>query len=207
MRRFRGLNSGLVCAVLWATMSATSGAKEPEATAPERLKVAPGFKVERLYSVPKETEGSWVNLCVDPKGRLIVCDQYGGLFRVTPPAVGQTGAVKIEPIPVAIGEAQGLLWAFDALYVVVNTGGKYASGLYRVRDTNNDDMLDTVETLRLLDGKAEHGPHAVLLTPDGKGLYIVCGNNTKLTQFDRTRVPQHWGKIICSHGCPTVAAS
>ncbi len=194
MSRYRELSSGLVGAVLLMTFAAASGAKEPEATAPERLKVAPGFKVERLYSVPKETEGSWVNLCIDPKGRLIVCDQYGGLFRVTPPAVGQTGAVKIEPIPVAIGEAQGLLWAFDSLYVVVNTGGKYASGLYRVRDTNNDDMLDTVETLRLLDGKAEHGPHAVLLTPDGKGLYIVCGNNTKLTQFDKTRVPPHWGE-------------
>ena len=31
---------------------------------------------------------------------------------------------KVEPIAVEIGEAQGLLWAFDSLYVVVNAGGQ-----------------------------------------------------------------------------------
>ena len=30
--------------------------------------------------------------------------------------------IKVEPIDVAIGEAHGLLWAFDSLYVVVNRG-------------------------------------------------------------------------------------
>src|SRR5262245_33258378 len=59
--------------------------REPTATPAESLKVAKDFKVELLYSVPKEKQGSWVNMCVDPKGRLIVSDQYGGLFRVTPP--------------------------------------------------------------------------------------------------------------------------
>ena len=93
-----------------------------ESTPIERLKVADGFQVERLYSVPKDKEGSWVNLCVDPKGRLIVSDQYGGLFRVTPPAIGTDDEIKIEKINVDIGEAQGLLWAFEALYVVVNKG-------------------------------------------------------------------------------------
>jgi glucose/arabinose dehydrogenase len=44
---------------------------EPPATPVASLKVAKGFKVELLYSVPKSQEGSWVNLCVDPKGRLI----------------------------------------------------------------------------------------------------------------------------------------
>ena len=71
--------------------------------------------------------------------------------------------IKVEPIPVEIGEAQGLLWAFDSLYVVVNAGGKYQSGLYRVRDTDGDDVLDKVELLRKLDGNGEHGPHAVVL--------------------------------------------
>ena len=55
------------------------------ATPPEKIRVPDGFKVELLYSVPKDQEGSWVNMCYDPKGRLIVSDQYGGLYRVTPP--------------------------------------------------------------------------------------------------------------------------
>ncbi len=73
-----------------------------------------------------------------------------------------------------------MLWAFDSLYVVVNTGGKFASGLYRVRDTNGDDVLDKVEQLRKLEGNGEHGPHAVVLAPDGKSLYVVAGNGTKV---------------------------
>ncbi|MEX0819435.1 MAG: c-type cytochrome, partial [Pirellulaceae bacterium] len=140
---------------------------------------------------PKDEQGSWVNLCVDPKGRLIVSDQYGGLFRVTPPAVGTSGEVEIEKINVDIGEAQGLLWAFDSLYVVVNRTGKYESGVYRVFDKDGDDQLDTLQTLRTFAGSSgEHGPHAVLLTPDGKSLFIVCGNKTAPTGVDSSRVPQ-----------------
>ena len=48
-------------------------------TSPNGLKVIKDFKAELLYSVPKDQQGSWVNLCVDPKGRLIVSDQYGAL--------------------------------------------------------------------------------------------------------------------------------
>ena len=64
---------------------------EPPATDPATMKIAKGFKVELLYSVPKDVQGSWVSMCVDPKGRLIVSDQYGSLYRVTPPAVGDEG--------------------------------------------------------------------------------------------------------------------
>ena len=40
-----------------------------------------------------------------------------------------------------------------------------------------------VELLRLLDGSSEHGPHAVVLAPDGKSLYVVAGNATKLPKL------------------------
>ena len=93
-----------------------------------------------------------------------------------------------------IGEAHGLLWAFDSLYVVVNRGRKYDSGLYRVTDTNNDDRLDKVELLRKLNGGGEHGPHAVILAPDGKSLYVVAGNATRLTKIDGSLVPRVWGE-------------
>ena len=59
--------------------------------------------MELLYSVPKATQGSWVSLTSDDQGRLIVCDQYGGLLRVTPPPIGGTGAVKLEKINVDLG--------------------------------------------------------------------------------------------------------
>ncbi len=166
---------------------------KPEYSTPAAsLKVAKDFTAELLYVVPKETQGSWVNLCSDPKGRLIVSDQYGALYRVTPPPLGAKGEPKIEKIPADIGMAQGLLYAFDALYVVVNGGDK--SGLYRVTDTNNDDVFDKIELLRKFDGgSGEHGPHAVIRHPDGKRLTIVCGNQTKLTKLDKSLVPQVWG--------------
>ncbi len=166
-----------------------------KATDPASLKLLPGFRAELLYSVPEEQQGSWVNLAVDPKGRLYTSDQYGVLYRVTPAPIGAPAdQTKVEPVPLEIGEAQGLLWAFDSLYVVVNAGGKFPSGLYRVKDTNGDDQLDEVETLRLLDGGGEHGPHAVLLNPDGKNLTVVCGNGTRMTELAGSRVPRLWGE-------------
>jgi putative heme-binding domain-containing protein len=165
---------------------------EPPATDPSTMKVAKGFRVELLYSVPKNEQGSWVCMCVDPKGRLIVSDQYGSLYRVTPPPLGQSEGTKVEKIPAPIGSAQGLLWAFDSLYVVVNSS---KSGLYRVTSSQGNDTLDRVELLRTFEGGGgEHGPHAVVLHPDGQRLTVVCGNQTKLTRYDETRVPPFWGE-------------
>src|SRR5688572_3754468 len=113
----------------------------------------------------------------DPKGRLIVSDQDGSLYRVT---VGKTADdTKVEKIDLNIGMAQGLLWALDSLYVVVNGGAAQGSVLYRVRDTNGDDKLDDVKLLKRFEGGGEHGPHAVRLGPDGK-LYVIGGNFTKV---------------------------
>ena len=89
------------------------------ATPVDQLKVAKGFRVELLYTVPKAEQGSWVAMCVDPKGRLIVSDQYGKLYRVIPPAVGSMGTPQIEPLAIEVGQAQGLLYAFESLYVMV----------------------------------------------------------------------------------------
>lgn len=168
-----------------------------EATPIDRMIVMKDFKVERLYSVPKDQEGSWVSMCVAPEGDLIVCDQYGGLFRLSLPGVNGATEFAVTSIPVDIGEAQGLLCAFDSLYVVVNKGGKYESGLYRCTDSDGDGEFDTVKTLRLFEKKGgEHGPHAVLLSPDGESLHIVCGNQTKLPEFDTSRVPTVWDEDL-----------
>jgi putative heme-binding domain-containing protein len=177
------------------TLDNLTEAKEPEATPVASMKVKEGFKVELLHTVKAATEGSWVASCFDDKGRMIVSDQYGGLFRVTLPAIGgKPEDTKVEPIPVQLGEAQGLCWAFDSLYAITNSG-KYPRGLYRVTDTNKDDTLDKVEPLRLFPNQGgEHGPHAVLPGPDGKSLYVVIGNQTPMTEMNESRVPKHWAE-------------
>ncbi|MCS7046829.1 MAG: heme-binding protein, partial [Gemmataceae bacterium] len=167
---------------------------KPTATPIELIKVKKDFKVELLYSVPRETQGSWVNMCVDPKGRLIVSDQKanGRLYRITPPPLGgKAEETKVEMLPVELGGAHGLLWAFDSLYVMV-CDGKATHGLWRVKSSKNDDVLDSKELLRAIEGGGEHGPHAILLSPDGQSLYICCGNHTKLTKHSGGSVPPLW---------------
>ncbi len=136
--------------------------------------------------------GSWVSLTTDPQGRLIASDQGGaGLFLITPGKDNK--ATEVERLPVELSSAQGLLWAFDSLYAVVNGGKK--SGLYRLRDTNGDGKVDSEELCMDLPGSGEHGPHAVILSPDGKSLFVAAGNHTKLPDAIRgSRIPQNWNE-------------
>lgn len=157
---------------------ALDGSGAANATGPQAISTLPDFNVELLYSVPKGEQGSWVALCSDPKGRLIASDQgKQGLYRITP---GKTAEeTKVEKLDVAISEAQGLLYAFDSLYVVVNGGSQQGSGLYRLKDTDNNDQFDEIKLLKKFNGGGEHGPHAVRLSPDGKSLYVIAGNHTR----------------------------
>ncbi len=154
-----------------------SNAPKPQSTPGQSVTAIDGFKVELLYSVPREQQGSWVSMTPDPQGRLITSDQYGGLYRITPGADAET--TKVEKLSVPIGEAHGLLYAHDCLYVMVNGGAAQGSGLYRVRDTDGDDQFDKVELIKKIQGGGEHGPHAIRLGPDGM-LYIIAGNHTRI---------------------------
>lgn len=167
-----------------------------EATPAERLTVPPGFRVELLYAPARETEGSWVSLCVDAKGRFYASGQYDeGLFRITPPPPGgDPASTKVEKLPVDLSSAQGLCWAFDSLYALVTQNAKTPSGLYRVQDTNGDDMPDKVELLRALEGGGDHGWHAILPHPDGKSICAIAGNHTKSPSLAGSRVPPHFSE-------------
>ena len=176
------------------------------ATEAAAIQVPPGFKVDLLYTVPNSDQGSWVALTLDPKGRLIAGDQYGGLYRLTLPPPGVTVGTTIErldvdltraaavsppaaapgtpdpakpPVTRPIIGAHGLLYAFDSLYVMV---GEVANkrGLWRLRDTDGDDRFDEVKFLREMKGSGEHGPHSLVLSPDGKSIYFANGNHSDL---------------------------
>ena len=185
--------------VPWFAFPKSAGAAPSEgnqATPVSRIKALEGFQVELLYSVPGEVHGSWVALCTDPKGRIIAADQYGSLYRFAPPASGaQLSPGDIEKVGVDIKAANGLLWAFDALYVAVNDyQNNKNSGVYRVTDSDGDDRLDRVERLRAIMARGDHGVHAILPSPDGESLFLITGNNTDPTPFTSTRVPLNWGE-------------
>lgn len=163
---------------------------ENRATPIEDILMPDGFKVELLYSVPGDKQGSWVNLGLDGKNRLIASDQFGGLYRFPAPAPGKTlVASDIEKVPAEIKAVNGMLWAFDSLYVGVNDyEDSSKSGLYRITDSDGDDHLDHVELLRHIPARGDHGVHAVKLSPDGKSLFLICGNNAEPTDVDRENI-------------------
>lgn len=176
----------------------------------ERLKLQPGFKAERLFGPSDNGDGSWVAMTFDDKGRIIASDQYGALYRMKVPAIGDTGKISVEKlvIPndptlqndttprVGIGFAHGLLYAFNSLYVMVNNLNEKASsrtsGLYRLEDTDGDDQFDKVTQLKALKGEGEHGPHSIILSPDKKSLYVVIGNHTDVPPLDAYQLPSNW---------------
>lgn len=161
-------------------------------TPADRFSVPDGFEVELLYDVPGESEGSWVSLTVDPQGRLIACDQNGGLYRID--VAGEQA--KVEKLEIDFVGAQGLLCAFGSLYANVNYRDNEhgdVSGVWRLTDTDGDDQFDKKEHILPLNGGSEHGPHAMILTPDGKRIIMCAGNNTNLPEnIARSRVPMNW---------------
>lgn len=153
------------------------------------LEAADGFQIELIYQVPRGEEGSWVASCFDDKGRMVVSDQGGELYRFELPAIGQRTLVEPEPIGLGMGGAHGLLYAFDSLYSMGN--GPEGTGLYRIRDTDGDDQHDEARLLRGMNVGGDHSAHIVILSPDGESLYVVSGNQTALTEVDTSRVPNN----------------
>lgn len=168
----------------------------------QKLKLPPGFHAEHLYGPSENGEGSWVSMTFDAKGRLLASDQFGAIYRMTLPPIGDTTTkTTIEKIQltthrrgvsdtshVDIGYAHGLLWAFNSLYVMINhnsdTNFSRPSGLYRLQDLDGDDQFDTIRLVKALHGEGEHGPHSIVLSPDRQSLYIVAGNFTDIPAMD-----------------------
>ncbi len=161
-----------------------------------------GFKVDMVYKVPMESQGSWVALCVDPQGRIIASDQYGKLYRTT--VDSGSGEAQVEELDINIGMAQGLLYAFDSLYININanrdslkgTAAEAGPGVYRLTDTTGDDQFDKVEYIvPMSDQAGEHGPHALVLSPDGKRIFFCSGNQTDVPESaSGGAVPRHWSE-------------
>ncbi len=111
-------------ALLVLAIHGAANAQGLGATPAKAFRAPEGFKVDLIYEVPLAEQGSWVSMCVDLQGRLIVSDQYGKLYRVTPAAPGQDpDKTLVEDMKIKIGMAQGLLHTKDGLYIDVNGPG------------------------------------------------------------------------------------
>ncbi len=173
----------------------------------DKLKLPDGFVAELLYSPGENDQGSWVAMTFDDKGRMITSDQYGYLYRLELPPIGSDSTVKpkvekliVGNVPdslVGMGYAQGLLYAFNSLYVMVNhnPNQKFSqpTGLYRIQDLDGDDQFESITMIRELKGQqGEHGPHSMKVTPDGKGIYLIAGNHVDVPEMNSYRLPNVW---------------
>lgn len=160
--------------VIKAVYGPADGSKPIDTSNPEEwLDTLPGFRIERMLQADPKSNGSWICMTKDPKGRLLLGGQREqSITRVT---VEDGKVTRQDVLPIPITEAMGMLFVDNALYINgANKEGKYC--LFRCTDPNGDDSYSQVELLREWQGGAgEHGSHAIALGPDKK-LYIVCGN-------------------------------
>jgi len=159
------------------------------------MTIAEDFKLELMYKPDTATEGQWVPMAWDQQGRLIVASYNSDhLLRLTVPNVGSNEEIRVEHIMENVGAAEGLLVAFDRLYMNVNRSNIRRHGLYQLTDTNGDDMYDTIQVIRNLQGSGDHGTHNLRLSPDGQRIYIINGNSTSPTLFNSSRVRMIWAE-------------
>ncbi|MDA0196366.1 MAG: c-type cytochrome [Bacteroidetes bacterium] len=170
-----------------------------------QISVPDGFELEDLYSPSENDQGSWVSMAEGPNGLFYACDQYGNIFQFRMPEPGQVlDKTQVDTLNLEIGQAHGLLWAFNSLYVAVNRNwpGKddnqeiRGSGVYRLKDSNNDGELDDIQILLKLQGSGEHGPHSMVVGPGGDEIYFIAGNHTLVPEalVQNSRLPNNWGE-------------
>lgn len=150
------------------------------------LTLLPNYQAEHLYSVPKDTQGSWISMTFDDKNRLIATAEDGSLYRLTFPALGEAAPAKVEEINIKeVRNTRGLLYAFDSLYVVTDA-------VYRLQDSNGDDQFDKVTKIFDFGSTSAHGSHAMIVSEDGKGIYYVTGNFNQFSESIPSRQPPVW---------------
>lgn len=174
-----------------------------EAEQPIAFNLPDNFVLDDLYQPGKNEQGSWVALTPGPDDDIYACDQYGKIYHFKVPPTGTVlKQSDVQPLDLEIGEAHGLLWAYNSLYVAVNKNWdddvpdevENGSGVYRITDSDKDGALDKVEMLLKLSGAGEHGPHSLVLAPDGNDIYFIAGNHTLIPEplLINSRLPPNW---------------
>lgn len=166
--------------------------------------VPDGFELEVIFEPKANQRGSWVSMAEGPNNTFYASDQWGDLYQFQAPEKGAVlDTFQVEKVALEIGFAQGLLWAFDGLYVSVNKRWpeeedteEFGSGIYKLTDSNGDGQLDARTILMKLDGEGEHGPHSLRLSPDGSEIYFIAGNHTLIPDeaTQNSRLPNNWGE-------------
>jgi putative heme-binding domain-containing protein len=165
------------------------------------IKVPEGFELEVLYEPSTHDQGSWVAITEGGNGTMYTCDQYGAIYYFPiPPDGEEINPNDVDTVAVNVGHAHGLLWAFNSLYAVVvkkedpEKPDQLSSGVYRITDSDGDGSLDASSKILHVDGYSEHGPHTLLVGPEGDRIYLIAGNFNSVPEEMTSRLPRNWGE-------------
>ena len=194
MKKINLLLLSITCALLLScNVDADNETPIIEKITMEDVTLPKGFSISKLYEPTEHEQGSWVSITKDDKGNFYASDQYGSIYKSRLTKSGEKDVLDIQKLDINIGLAQGLLYHNTELFALVNSGDKkIPSGLYKIIDSNGDGELDTVKTLKTVNGRGEHGPHNIVLAPDGQSMYMVFGNHTDIPDDVRGAVPEVW---------------
>lgn len=193
-RQRLSLVAGVTLAGVTLYAQGQQGSQGQQAASPgPRFTTLPGFSIERV--VPASKLDSYVVITFDSKGRLFVSKEYDHprlLLDNDNDGIYESEKVFSDKVR----NCQGLWFDGPTLYGACAPfdspiqggqagppapGSKPApqtSGLYKMTDTNGDDVADTWEKFSdFVGGIQEHGPHAIRRGPDGIPT-IMLGNNT-----------------------------
>ncbi|MEE2639000.1 MAG: c-type cytochrome [Planctomycetota bacterium] len=156
----------LAGSLLWSS-TRESLAEEP--TDPASIRRPKGFHVERIRSAD-EGEDSWISLCFDDRGRIILGLDRVGVARIT---LGKKEH-RFERLEKTLKHCRGVLFAHGSIYVNSTDSRK----LVRLDDRNGDDRYATSVELMQFDYRSRygHGSNQMRLGPDGM-IYLMVGND------------------------------
>ncbi len=174
--------------LLWLTVIAVThvpnlaaAAGERQATGPDSIRTADGFRVERLRSAA-EGEDSWISLSIDPSGRIFLGLDTAGVAVLEPstttdPAAGEPPLTFCRLAGTDdLRHCRGILATHDALYVVATDSQQFV----RLHDPDSDGVFDQRQLLAELPyaSRYGHGMNQIVPGPDG-WLYLVIGNDVQ----------------------------
>lgn len=155
---------------------------ERQATSPDSIRAAAGFRVDLLRSAA-QGEDSWISLSIDSTGRIFLGLDTAGVAVLEPtPTVAHTAT---EPPPFTfrrlkdtddLRHCRGILAADSGLYVVATDSQQ----LVRLLDADGDGEFDQRQLLAELPyaSRYGHGMNQIVPGPDGD-LYLVVGNDVQ----------------------------
>ena len=151
-----------------------------------RFKTTPEFEVEWVLT-PEQT-GSLIAMAFNEFGQIVASRENGPLLLITDrnrDGVHDTVSTYCNQVR----NCQGILAINGSLLVV--GGGPEGTALYRLTDKNRDGKIDQVKALIKFQGQmGEHGPHAIVLGPDGL-IYVVVGNHSSVAGEFTPESPHH----------------